>query len=91
MGLGRTVNDRYSNGISALVSVGVSRSALLSVPEAQRSWMTITVYFPRRIYAISDSTDEYLDEGRTRGNNKWIFYSDLAGVESHFLIYSFLT
>ena len=54
------------------------------VPKAQQSWMTSTVCFSRRFYVISDSTDEYLAEVRTRGNYDWIFYKDLATVEFHF-------
>lgn len=73
MGLDRTVTDRYSNGISALELVGVSRTVFECVPMAYRSWMTVIVYFLRRFYVISDLMHEYLIEVRTEGNNDWSF------------------
>ena len=75
MGLDATVTDRYSNGITALELVGVSRTVSEYVPKAQQSWMTVIVYFPRRFYIISDLTHEYLVEVRMRGNNEWSFIS----------------
>lgn len=59
MGLDRTVTDRYSNGISALELIGVSRTVFEYVAMAYRSWMTVIVYFLRRFYVISDLTHEF--------------------------------
>ena len=84
VGLEETVrNYRYKNGISVSNQLEYHGIYIISVPKALQSWMTAMIYFPRRFYVIRDSTDEYLAELRTRGNDKWIFYSDLTGVESH--------
>jgi hypothetical protein len=84
VGLDKTVICPLQERFSKSILFHISWSITAQINYLPRSWMTSAVYFPRRLYVIGDLTHEYLAELRTRGNSDWIFYKDLATVESHF-------